>query len=61
MRPPIVGGSRRPLVLAPLAPLGVALGVWMHNRVTDRFFFQVAYTLLFFVGIRLVREGMSTL
>lgn len=49
------------LVLSPLAPLGVALGVWMHNRVTDRFFFQVAYTLLFFVGIRLVWEGMSTL
>lgn len=46
------------LVLAPLAPLGVAAGVWMHNRVSDRFFFQVAYTLLFFVGLKLIYDGV---
>jgi uncharacterized membrane protein YfcA len=49
------------LVLAPLAPLGVAAGVWMHNRVSDRFFFQVAYTLLFFVGLRLIYDGIAGL
>lgn len=49
------------LVLAPLAPLGVAAGVWMHNRVSDRFFFQVAYTLLFLVGARLVYDGIADL
>jgi len=38
------------LVLSPLAPVGVAAGVWLHNRVTDRLFFRVAYTLLFVVG-----------
>lgn len=45
------------LVLAPLAPVGVAMGVWLHNRVTDRLFFQVAYTLLFVVGLKLVYDG----
>jgi uncharacterized membrane protein YfcA len=49
------------LVLAPLAPLGVAAGVWMHNRVSDRFFFQVAYTLLFFLGLRLIYDGIAGL
>jgi len=49
------------LVLAPLAPLGVAAGVWMHNRVSDRFFFQVAYTLLFLVGVRLIYDGIAGL
>lgn len=49
------------LVLAPLAPVGVAAGVWMHNRVSDRFFFQVAYTLLFLVGLRLVYGGIAEL
>ena len=45
------------LVLSPLAPVGVAMGVWLHNRVTDRFFFQVAYTLLFVVGLKLLYDG----
>jgi hypothetical protein len=44
-------------VLAPLAPVGVATGVWLHNRVSDRLFFQVAYTLLFVVGLKLVYDG----
>jgi hypothetical protein len=45
------------LVLAPLAPVGVATGVWLHNRVTDRLFFRIAYTLLFVVGLKLVYDG----
>ncbi|HEX6259300.1 MAG TPA: sulfite exporter TauE/SafE family protein, partial [Woeseiaceae bacterium] len=45
------------LVLAPLAPVGVAMGVWLHNRVTDRLFFRVAYTLLFVVGLKLMYDG----
>lgn len=45
------------LVLAPLAPIGVATGVWLHNRVTDRLFFRVAYTLLFVVGLKLMYDG----
>lgn len=45
------------LALAPLAPVGVGMGVWLHNRVTDRVFFQVAYTLLFVVGLKLLYDG----
>ncbi len=46
------------LLLAPFAPVGVAAGVWLHRRVSDRFFFAVAYLLLFVVGLKLVRDGI---
>lgn len=45
------------LVLAPLAPLGIGTGVWLHKRVTDRFFFRLCYTLLFVVGVKLIYDG----
>lgn len=47
------------LVLAPLAPVGIGMGVWLHNRVTDRFFFQVAYAMLFVVGLKLVYDSIT--
>lgn len=47
------------MVLAPLAPLGIGMGVWLHNRVTDRFFFRLAYTMLFVVGVKLIYDGST--
>ncbi len=47
------------LVLSPFAPIGVGLGVWLHRRVSDRFFFQFVYTLLFIVGLRLLYDGVT--
>jgi uncharacterized membrane protein YfcA len=41
-----------------LAPVGVLIGAWLHKRVTDRFFFGFVYVLLFFVGIKLVYDGV---
>jgi len=49
------------LVLSPLAPIGIGMGVWLHNRVTDRVFFMIAYTSLFFVGLKLMWDGLSQL
>jgi len=46
------------LVLSPLAPLGVGTGVWLHRNVSDRFFFRLAYSLLFVVGVKLIYDGM---
>ncbi len=46
------------LILAPVAPVGVATGVWLHRRVSDRFFFAVAYVMLFVVGVKLIRDGL---
>jgi uncharacterized membrane protein YfcA len=47
------------LVLAPLAPVGVYAGVWLHRRVSDRFFFQLMYVLLFVVGCKLLYDGIA--
>ncbi len=53
------GNLMTSLVLSPLAPAGIAIGVWLHNRVSDRLFFQVAYTFLFIVGLRLLYDGLT--
>jgi len=49
------------LVLAPLAPVGIAIGYWLHHRVSDRFFFAVVYLMLFLVGMKLMYDGVTGL
>ncbi|MDO3387780.1 sulfite exporter TauE/SafE family protein [Gilvimarinus sp. SDUM040013] len=46
------------LVLLPLAPIGVWLGVWLHHRVSDKWFYGVCYVLLAFAGVKLVGESL---
>ncbi|HEY5643433.1 MAG TPA: sulfite exporter TauE/SafE family protein [Woeseiaceae bacterium] len=46
-------------VLAPLAPIGIALGVWLHRHVSDRFFFRFAYVGLFVISLKLISDGLS--
>jgi uncharacterized membrane protein YfcA len=49
------------LILAPLAPIGIGLGVWLHRRVSERIFFHFVYTMLFVVGVKLVHDGITGL
>ena len=49
------------LILTPLAPLSIGLGVWLHNRVTDLLFFQVADAMLGLVGVKLMFAGITGL
>ena len=49
------------LVLLPLAFAGMALGIWLHHRVSERRFFQVCYVLLFLTGLKLLYDGLSSL
>jgi len=49
------------VVLAPLAPIGIALGVWLHRHVSDRFFFRFAYVGLFVISLKLISDGLSGL
>lgn len=49
------------LVLAPLAPIGILAGVYLHKRVSDRIFFAVVYVLLFLVGMKLIWDGFTGL
>lgn len=49
------------LVLAPLAPVGIWLGYWLHNKISDRLFFRFAYLLLFVVSLKLISDGIDGL
>jgi uncharacterized membrane protein YfcA len=47
------------LLFAPLAPLGIWLGVWLHRRVSERGFYAVAYALLFATGAKLIWDAVA--
>lgn len=47
------------LLLMPLAPLGVWLGVWLARRIEPRWFYIVAYTGMFFTGAKLLWDGLK--
>ena len=49
------------LMLLPLAPIGVKLGVWMHHRVSNDIFYIICYTALFFTGLKLIYDGVAGL
>ena len=45
------------LVLLPLAPVGVFLGRYLHDRVDDELFFRVVHASLFLIGIKLLYDA----
>lgn len=47
--------------LLPLAVGGMALGIWLHNRVSDTLFYRIAYVLLFAIGVKLLYDGTTGL
>jgi len=47
------------LVLAPLAPVGIQLGRWLHERVDEILFYRIAYVLLLVVGARLIMDALA--
>jgi hypothetical protein len=47
------------LVLLPLAPAGILLGKWLHDRVDEVLFYRIAYGLLLITGLKLVSEGFT--
>jgi len=49
------------LVLSPLAPLGMWLGIWLHRRIDEKLFYQVIYGMLAAVGLKLLYDGVGAL
>lgn len=45
------------LALSPLAPLSIALGVWLHGRLSLAGFYRLAYGIVFVAGLKLLYEG----
>ena len=48
-------------VLAPLVPIGIFLGIWLHKRVTDQFFTRTLYSVLLLLGCKLAYDGAAGL
>lgn len=48
------------LVLSPLAPAGMRLGMWLHGRMDPKPFFQTCYVFVFIAGVKLVLDGTRT-
>ncbi len=46
------------LLLAPLAPAGIALGTWLHHRIEEKIFFRIVYASLVVLGLKLIRDGL---
>jgi uncharacterized membrane protein YfcA len=49
------------LLLSPLAPLGMWLGIWLHRRIDERLFYQTVYLMLAVVGLKLLYDGLAAL
>ena len=47
------------LVLAPLAPVGVWLGIWLTRRTAAHWFYRIAYGGMFFTGVKLLWDGVK--
>jgi len=47
------------LVLAPLAPIGIWLGVWLHNRIDETLFYRLCYLFLFITGLKLGYDALA--
>jgi uncharacterized membrane protein YfcA len=46
------------LVLLPLAPVGVWLGIWATRRIASGWFYRVAYAGMFLTGVKLLWDGL---
>jgi uncharacterized membrane protein YfcA len=47
------------LVLAPLVPLGVWLGLWLQNRINTVWFYRISQGCLLATGVQLIYQGMG--
>ena len=46
------------LMLMPLAPVGVWLGVWLMRRIPSTWFYRVAYSGMALTGAKLLWDGL---
>ncbi len=46
------------LVLAPVAPIGIWLGVRLHHVIDEKLFYRLCYAFLVIVGLKLIYDGV---
>ena len=45
-------------VLMPIVPIGIVLGIWIQRKLSTRWFFRLAYIILFLTGAKLLYDGI---
>ena len=53
------GNLETALVLSPLAPLAIWLGVRLHKRIAARAFYEACYAVVFLAGLKLLYDGLN--
>lgn len=48
------------LMLAPIALIGVAIGVWLLRVMNEALFYRVSYILTFLAGLKLIWDGLPS-
>ncbi len=46
-------------MLAPLAALGMGLGIWLHKRVDERLFYRLCYLFVLLTGLKLAWDALT--
>lgn len=46
------------VILAPIAAVGVIVGVWLVRRISVKLFYQLAYWLVFLLALKLIYDGV---
>ncbi|WP_417515324.1 sulfite exporter TauE/SafE family protein [Minwuia sp.] len=46
------------LVLAPICPIAMLSGVWLHRRIPERPFYLICYVFVFLIGCKLLHDGV---
>ena len=57
----VPGNLATSFILLPLAPLGMALGFWLHRRIDPVLFFRICHGLLLLTGAKLSWDGIRGL
>lgn len=52
-----VANIERAAILAPLAVIGVMIGVWLVRRISVKRFYQLTYWLVFLLSLKLIYDG----
>src|SRR5258706_24357 len=47
------------LVLAPIVPLGVRLGLWLQGKISHLWFYRVVQTATLLTGVQLIYQGVT--
>lgn len=53
-----LGNLATSLLFAPLVPLGVWIGIWLHRRISEHTFYAISYALLFLAGAKLIYDAL---